>query len=249
MFYLGGDPAQVCNAGGPQALDEVRLREGSLLWPQVPRAARHARPHPDALSRCGERADQRRRRQGAGGALGLRDLLHARHLPQRQGRARTVPDVRRHRRRLRRAALRRRHRRGLFRRAGELPRRVPRDRLSGAPAHLRHPASIPAAPAAIAAAAASCANTRSWPRRRCWPCASTASRTRPGASTAAWRAAPAASLVNPGTNHERVLAPLSDGNVLKRGDVLRIETGGGGGHGHPFDRPPEMVAEDVPAAS
>ena len=56
-------------------------------------------------------------------------------------------------------------------------------------------------------------------------------------------------MVNPGTNHERVLAPLSDGNVLKRGDVLRIETGGGGGYGHPFDRPPEMVAEDVPAAS
>jgi len=36
MFYLGGDPAQVCNAGGPQALDEVRLREGSLLWPRWP---------------------------------------------------------------------------------------------------------------------------------------------------------------------------------------------------------------------
>jgi N-methylhydantoinase B len=52
-------------------------------------------------------------------------------------------------------------------------------------------------------------------------------------------------VVNPGTNHERVLAPLSDGNVLKHGDVLRIETGGGGGHGHPFDRSPEMVAEDV----
>jgi N-methylhydantoinase B len=33
--------------------------------------------------------------------------------------------------------------------------------------------------------------------------------------------------------------------VLKRGDVLRIETGGGGGHGHPFDRPPETVLEDV----
>jgi N-methylhydantoinase B len=52
-------------------------------------------------------------------------------------------------------------------------------------------------------------------------------------------------LVNPGTNHERILPPLSDGNVLKRGDVLRIETGGGGGHGHPFDRPPETVLEDV----
>jgi N-methylhydantoinase B len=52
-------------------------------------------------------------------------------------------------------------------------------------------------------------------------------------------------LVNPGTNHEHELAPLSDGNVLRHGDVLRIETGGGGGHGHPFDRPPEHVAEDV----
>ena len=52
-------------------------------------------------------------------------------------------------------------------------------------------------------------------------------------------------VVNPGTTHERVLAPLSDGNLLKRGDVLRIETGGGGGHGHPFDRPAEEVLEDV----
>ena len=31
LFFLGGDPAQVCNAGGPRALDEVRLRPGSLL--------------------------------------------------------------------------------------------------------------------------------------------------------------------------------------------------------------------------
>jgi N-methylhydantoinase B len=33
--------------------------------------------------------------------------------------------------------------------------------------------------------------------------------------------------------------------MLKRGDVLRIETGGGGGYGHPFDRPPETVLDDV----
>ena len=44
-------------------------------------------------------------------------------------------------------------------------------------------------------------------------------------------------VVNPGTARERVLAPLSDGNVLVRGDMLLLETGGGGGHGHPFDRP------------
>jgi N-methylhydantoinase B len=52
-------------------------------------------------------------------------------------------------------------------------------------------------------------------------------------------------IVNPATERERVLEPLSDGNVLKRGDILRIETGGGGGHGHPFDRPPQIVLEDV----
>jgi N-methylhydantoinase B len=42
-----------------------------------------------------------------------------------------------------------------------------------------------------------------------------------------------------------VLAPLSDGTVLRRGDILLLETGGGGGHGHPFDRPAELVARDV----
>jgi N-methylhydantoinase B len=52
-------------------------------------------------------------------------------------------------------------------------------------------------------------------------------------------------VVNPGTAHERELAPLSDGTVLRRGDILLLETGGGGGYGHPFDRPPEQVAQDV----
>ena len=52
-------------------------------------------------------------------------------------------------------------------------------------------------------------------------------------------------VINPGTNRERVLRPLSDGNKLEKGDILRIFTGGGGGHGHPFDRPPEDVLRDV----
>ena len=52
-------------------------------------------------------------------------------------------------------------------------------------------------------------------------------------------------VVNPGTPHEQNLAPLSDGTVLRRGDILLIETGGGGGHGHPFDRPAERVLQDV----
>ncbi|MEP1517656.1 MAG: hydantoinase B/oxoprolinase family protein, partial [Nitratireductor sp.] len=36
LYYLGGDAGQVCNAGGPDAIDEVRLREGSLLMPRFP---------------------------------------------------------------------------------------------------------------------------------------------------------------------------------------------------------------------
>lgn len=50
--------------------------------------------------------------------------------------------------------------------------------------------------------------------------------------------------VNPGGNRERRIAPLSDGTMLEAGDILRIETGGGGGHGHPFDRAPALVLED-----
>ena len=52
-------------------------------------------------------------------------------------------------------------------------------------------------------------------------------------------------VVNPGTASELALPPLSDGTMLKKGDVVRIETGGGGGYGHPFDRPPLSVLEDV----
>ncbi len=52
-------------------------------------------------------------------------------------------------------------------------------------------------------------------------------------------------VINPGRPDERVLAPLSDGNRVKSGDILRIETGGGGGWGHPFDREPERVLSDV----
>jgi N-methylhydantoinase B len=57
--------------------------------------------------------------------------------------------------------------------------------------------------------------------------------------------APGRIVLNPGTPDERVLPPLSDGTMLKKGDVVRIETGGGGGYGHPFDRAAERVLEDV----
>ena len=52
-------------------------------------------------------------------------------------------------------------------------------------------------------------------------------------------------VLNPGTPQERELDPFSDGNVLRRGDILQLQTGGGGGWGHPYDREPERVLADV----
>ncbi len=52
-------------------------------------------------------------------------------------------------------------------------------------------------------------------------------------------------VLNPGRTDERELAPLGDGTRIRRGDVFRIETTGGGGFGHPFDREAERVRDDV----
>jgi N-methylhydantoinase B len=52
-------------------------------------------------------------------------------------------------------------------------------------------------------------------------------------------------VVNPGTADERELAPMSEGHRLKKGDLVRIITPGGGGWGSPLDRPAEQVRDDV----
>ncbi len=57
--------------------------------------------------------------------------------------------------------------------------------------------------------------------------------------------APGRITLNPGTAEERELATMSDGNALKKGDLVRIVTSGGGGWGSPFDRPAEDVLGDV----
>jgi N-methylhydantoinase B len=41
------------------------------------------------------------------------------------------------------------------------------------------------------------------------------------------------------------LPALDEAVVLRRGDVLRTETPGGGGFGHPFDRDAQLVLRDV----
>ena len=52
-------------------------------------------------------------------------------------------------------------------------------------------------------------------------------------------------IINPGRPDERTLPSMADGTIMKKGDILRIETGGGGGWGHPFDREAERVRDDV----
>jgi N-methylhydantoinase B len=51
--------------------------------------------------------------------------------------------------------------------------------------------------------------------------------------------------INPGTRHETHVPPIADSIELKRGDRVRLETSGGGGWGHPFDRPVDAVLYDA----
>jgi N-methylhydantoinase B len=52
-------------------------------------------------------------------------------------------------------------------------------------------------------------------------------------------------VVNPGTPEEREIAPLTEGVRLRQGDLLRLMTCGGGGWGNPFDREVGLVENDV----
>ena len=52
-------------------------------------------------------------------------------------------------------------------------------------------------------------------------------------------------LLNPGTDRERDLKTMSDGNRLVAGDLVRIMTPGGGGWGAPIERPAAQVRDDV----
>jgi N-methylhydantoinase B len=51
--------------------------------------------------------------------------------------------------------------------------------------------------------------------------------------------------IDPGCPNERVLPGLADDEPVTAGEVIRIETTGGGGWGDPLDRDPRAVATDV----
>ena len=52
-------------------------------------------------------------------------------------------------------------------------------------------------------------------------------------------------ILNPGTPQEKSLPPRLADFRLKKGDILWVECGGGGGVGKPAERPKEKVLEDV----
>jgi len=52
-------------------------------------------------------------------------------------------------------------------------------------------------------------------------------------------------ILNPGSPDEQELATLADGIKLKRGDLIRIVSAGGGGWGDPRERPRDAVLKDL----
>jgi N-methylhydantoinase B len=244
LYYLGGDPGQVCNAGGPQALDEVRLREGSLLWPRFP------------------------------AALGMRGLTMMRVLAALNGlinvagggapAAHSAYVITLMRGTFHDASGARRPfllTDGLGVGYGARPfadgidavyfvaqENYPVEFLeTGYPVHLRRYGIVPDSGGA-GRYRGGCGIVREYEilAEEAVLAVRIDSVTNPPWGIAGGMSGGSgAVLLNPGTPDQRRIAPLSDGTRLKRGDILRIETGGGGGHGHPFDRPADAVLDDV----
>lgn len=244
LYYLGGDPGQVCNAGGPQALDEVRLREGSLLWPRFP-ASLGMR----GLTMMRVLATLNGLVNAAGGGAPASHSAYV--ISIMRGTYRTADGA------LDRFLLAD----GLGVGYGARPmadgidavyfvaqENYPVEFLEvGYPVRLRAYGVVEdsggagrhrggcgvvreyeiLAEEAVMAIRIDCVTNPPW------------------GIAGGMSGGPGRAVINPGTPQERVMAPLSDGNRLKRGDILRIETGGGGGYGHPHDRPPAEVLDDV----
>ena len=239
LGFLGGDPTQVCNAGGPRALDEVRLREGSLLRPRFPAPlgmrgltmmrvlsalnglinvagmagnASHSAYVIILLSGTAE-GKLFLMSDGIGVGYGARpkaDGIDAVYFVAQENYPVEFLEL------------------GYPVRLNTYG--VHRD--SGGPGETRGGCGIVReyeilADEAVLAVRIDGVNNPPWGVAG-------------GMSAGVGRV-----VVNPGREGERVLVPLSDGNALSKGDILRIETGGGGGRGHPFDRAPALVLRDV----
>lgn len=244
LYYLGGDPAQVCNAGGPQAIDDVRLREGSFLQPRFP------------------------------AALGMRGLTTMRVLSALNGlvnvaggkapasnSAYVITIMRGNYRdeagELKRFLLAD----GIGVGYGARPdsdgidavyfvaqENYPVEFLEvGYPVRLRTYGIVEDSGGA-GRFRGGCGIIREYEilaEDMLLAVRIDSVKNPPWGIHGGMGGGTGRVTVNPGKSDERQLPPLSDGNRLVKGDILRMETGGGGGYGHPFDRPVDTVLADV----
>jgi N-methylhydantoinase B len=244
LYFLGGDAAQVLNAGGPQALDEVRLREGSLLWPRFPAPLgmrgltlmRFLAGLNGLINVAGGRAPAahsayvitliRGTWRNAAGVL--EPFLLSDGIGVGYG-ARAFAD-------------------GIDAVYFVAQENYPVEFLEiGYPVRLRAYGIVTDSGGA-GRHRGGCGIVREYDvlaEEAVLAIRIDSVKNPPWGIGGGMSGGTGRIVVNPGTPEERVLPPLSDGNIIKRGDVLRIETGGGGGYGHPFDRPVDKVLEDV----
>jgi len=244
LFYLGGDPSQVCNAGGPLALDEVRLREGSIVQPKFP-------------APLGMRGLTLMRmlavlnglvNRGQGGAPAAQsayvitimrgtygadtgqstEFLLADGIGVGYG-ARDFAD-------------------GIDAVYFVAQENYPVEFLeSGYPVRLRTYGVVPdsGGPGRWRGGTGILREYEILADEVLLALRIDGVKNPPWGYAGGMSAGVGGAFVNPGTPQEYAIPPLSDGTKLKKGDILRIRTGGGGGMGHPYDRPPELVLEDV----
>ena len=254
LFFLGGDPAQVTNAGGPQALDEVRLRPGSFLQPNWP-AALGMR----GLTMMRVLAAMNGLINVAGGAA---PAAHSAYViiimrgtwtpggwtpsggtaPAEPGQRFLLAD-------------------GIGVGYGARPAADGIDAVyfvaqenypvefleSGYPVRLRR-YGIVCDSGGAGRFRGGCGIVREYEilaDEAMLAVRIDSVQNPPWGTAGGMSGGTGSAVVNPGAPDERVLSPLSDGHKLRMGDVLRLQTGGGGGHGHPFDRAPDAVREDV----
>ncbi|HKU95883.1 MAG TPA: hydantoinase B/oxoprolinase family protein [Vineibacter sp.] len=244
LYYLGGDPTHVCNAGGPLALDDVRLREGSLLWPRFPAplgmrgltmmrvlAALNGLINvagggaPAAHSAYVITLMRGTFRNDAGE---IEPFLLADGIGVGYG-ARAFAD-------------------GTDAVYFVAQENYPVEFLElGYPVRLRAYGIVPdsGGPGRYRGGCGIVREYEILAEEAVLALRIDSVKNPPWGIAGGMAGGSGRVILNPGTPQEQTLAPLSDGNRLKHGDVLRIETGGGGGYGHPFDRPAEAVLEDV----
>ena len=244
LFYLGGDPAQVCNAGGPNAIDEVRLREGSFLLPKWPAPlGMRGLTTMRAISAIGGLVNVAGGKAPAANSAYVISIMRGNFRNEKGDLERVLLAG------------------GIGVGYGARPNcdgidavyfvaqeNYPVEFLETAyPVRLLR-YGIVADSGGAGRFRGGCGIVREYEilaEDALLAVRIDSLKNPPWGIDGGMGGGTGRAVLNPGTDKEVVLKPLSDGNRLVRGDVLRMETGGGGGYGHPFDRPAARVLEDV----